>query len=64
MAFIGSDLANLKGNEGSVTLEVLLAYVIATAIIVVVPGPNIMLVVNDSMNVGFKKGLLDRKSVV
>lgn len=40
------------------TLEVLLAYVIATAIIVVVPGPNIMLVVNDSMNVGFKKGLL------
>jgi homoserine/homoserine lactone efflux protein len=41
-----------------VTFEVLIAYVIAVALIVVVPGPNIMLVVNDSMHVGFKKGLL------
>lgn len=38
--------------------EVFFAYVAAVAIIVVVPGPNIMLVVNDSINVGFKKGLL------
>ena len=40
------------------TFEVLLAYVIAVAVIVVVPGPNIMLVVNYSMHAGFKKGLL------
>ncbi len=47
-------------NRGDLpmNLEVLIAYIIATALIVVVPGPNIMLVVNDSMNVGFKKGLL------
>ena len=40
------------------SFDVLLAYVIAVALIVVVPGPNIMLVVSDSMNAGFKKGLL------
>ncbi len=40
------------------SLEVLITYVIASAIIVVVPGPNIMLVVNDSINGGFKRGLL------
>jgi len=40
------------------SLEVLIAYIIASAIIVVVPGPNVMLVVNDSINGGFKKSLL------
>lgn len=39
-------------------LEVLIAYMIAVALIVVVPGPNIMLVVNESIHAGFKKGLL------
>jgi homoserine/homoserine lactone efflux protein len=40
------------------SLEVLITYMIAVALIVVVPGPNIMLVVNDSINAGVKKGLL------
>ncbi|MCB2226649.1 MAG: LysE family translocator [Desulfarculaceae bacterium] len=40
------------------SLEVLIAFVVTSAIIVVVPGPNIMLLVNDSINVGFKKTLL------
>ncbi|MCF8034326.1 MAG: LysE family translocator [Desulfarculaceae bacterium] len=35
-----------------------MTYMISVAIIVVVPGPNVMLVVNDSINVGFKKGFL------
>jgi homoserine/homoserine lactone efflux protein len=40
------------------SLEVFIAYTIAVALIVVVPGPNIMLVVNDSMSFGVKRGLL------
>jgi threonine/homoserine/homoserine lactone efflux protein len=40
------------------SLEVLITYIIAVAIIVVIPGPNILLVVNDSMNFGFGKGIL------
>lgn len=40
------------------SLEIFIAYTIAVALIVVVPGPNIMLVVNDSMSFGVKKGLL------
>lgn len=40
------------------SLEVLIAFVVASAIIVVVPGPNVMLIVNDSINVGFRKSLL------
>ena len=38
--------------------EILLAYVLASIIIVVVPGPNIILVINDSVKYGIKKSML------
>ena len=38
--------------------EILLAYFLAVIIIVAVPGPNILLIINDSVQHGFKKGVL------
>lgn len=38
--------------------EVLLAYILASVIIIVVPGPNIILIINDSVRCGFKKSVL------
>ncbi len=39
-------------------LDVFWAFLLAVAIIVAVPGPNIILVMNDSIRYGFKKSLL------
>jgi len=38
--------------------EVLLAYIAASVIIVSIPGPNVILIINDSIKYGFKKSLL------
>lgn len=38
--------------------QVLLAYVVAVSIIVAVPGPNIVLIMSDSVRFGFNKSLL------
>lgn len=38
--------------------EVLLAYIVAVIIVVSTPGPNIVLIINDSIKHGFKKSLL------
>lgn len=38
--------------------ELFLAYLIAVAVLVAVPGPNIMLIMNDSIRCGFRKSVL------
>lgn len=38
--------------------EVLFAYILASAIIVAIPGPNIILIINDSVRHGLKKSVL------
>jgi threonine/homoserine/homoserine lactone efflux protein len=38
--------------------EVLLAYIVASVIIVSIPGPNVILIINDSVKYGFKQSLL------
>ena len=40
------------------SLEILLAYTLAVVIIVAVPGPNVILIVNDSIKYGLKKGIM------
>ena len=40
------------------TFDVFAAFIIASAIIVAVPGPNIMLVINDSVRYGFTKSVI------
>ncbi len=49
--------------------ETLATFILATAVIVAIPGPNILIVINDSINHGFKRSLatnfrVDRKSDV
>ncbi len=39
-------------------LETLINFLIATAIVVCIPGPNIMLITNNSIQYGLKKGLV------
>ncbi len=39
-------------------LETLINFLIATAIVTSIPGPNIMLITNNSIQYGFKKGLV------
>ncbi len=38
--------------------EILINFLIATAIVVCIPGPNIMLITNNSIQYGLKKGLI------
>ncbi len=38
--------------------ETLIAYIAAVAVIVAIPGPNIMLIINDSVSSGFRKSLM------
>ena len=38
-------------------IENLIKYIIAIAIIVAIPGPNILLIMNNSMKHGFNNGL-------
>ena len=39
-------------------IETLIHFLIATAIVTAIPGPNILLIVNDSIQFGTKKGML------
>ncbi len=38
-------------------IETLISFLIATALVTSIPGPNILLIVNDSIQYGFKNGL-------
>ena len=39
------------------SVETIISFLAATALVVVLPGPNILLIVNDSIKHGFRKSL-------
>jgi threonine/homoserine/homoserine lactone efflux protein len=39
-------------------VDTLMAYVLASMVIVAIPGPNIMLIINDSVRFGFKQSVM------
>jgi len=45
-------------------IETLISYILASAVIIAIPGPNNLLIVNDSISHGFNKSLMTLSGVV
>ncbi|MCP4297585.1 MAG: LysE family translocator, partial [Proteobacteria bacterium] len=46
------------------SIEVLINYILVSAVIVAIPGPNIILTINDSINYGFRNSLMTILGIV